>query len=352
MFKKLQHIIVLMMLLFSLTKAVAQNAMPDTVCVGTARVYQVNDGTSLSTYTWKIEGVPQTTTSNTMSVIWNTTGVFTVTVKEHSPSGCDGDLRLGLVYVQPELKANAGHDTIVCFGKPIQLNGSSGAVYAWSPATYLSDSSAANPVANIPAAGSYNYILNITNNNVCKSSVSDTILITVLPQAKVFAGNDTTISLNQTLQLHATDVNNTGFVNYTWSPSLGLNDWLIQNPFAIINNDATYLVTASTANGCEARDEINIRISRVAQIYVPSAFAPNGINNLLHAIPVGIREFRYFAIYNRYGELVFKTSNPAEGWDGKYKGVAQNSAGFVWIAEGVSYNNITITRKGNVMLVR
>ncbi len=352
MFKRVQHIIVLMLLLFGFTKAVAQNAMPDTVCVGSARVYQVNYGTALSTYTWKIEGVIQATTSNTMSATWNTTGAFTVTVQEHSASGCDGDVRAGLVYVQPEPRANAGRDTIICFGKSVHLNGGGGTVYAWSPATYLSDSSIADPIATIPAAGSYNYILNITNNNVCKSSVSDTILITVLPQAKVFAGNDTLIGLNQPLQLHATDVNNTGFTNYTWLPASGLNDWLIQNPVAMINNDATYLVTASTANGCEARDAINIRISRVAEIYVPSAFAPNGINNLLHAIPVGIREFRYFAIYNRYGELVFKTSNPAEGWNGKYKGVAQNSAGFVWIAEGVSYNNITITRKGNVVLVR
>jgi hypothetical protein len=352
MFKRLQHITVLLILLFSFTEAVAQIAMPDTVCVGVSRVYRVNAASPLSTYTWTVEGVTQTSTANEMNATWNTAGVFLVTVQEHSANGCDGELRSGLVYVEPKAKANAGRDTIVCFGKMVQLNGSGGNSYEWSPSTFLSDVNAANPVATIPAAGEYSYVLNVTNNNSCPSSASDTVLITVLPLAKVFAGNDTTVGLNQPLQLHAADVNNTGFTEYTWSPALGLNDWLVQNPVATVGNDVTFSVTASTAGGCVANDAVTVRISRVAEIYVPSAFAPGGINNLLHAIPVGIREFRYFAVYNRYGELVFKTSNPAEGWDGKYKGVAQSSAGFVWMAEGVSFSGKVIARKGNVVLVR
>jgi hypothetical protein len=97
---------------------------------------------------------------------------------------------------------------------------------------------------------------------------------------------------------------------------------------------------------------MNIRINRTAEIYVPSAFAPAGFNNLLHAIPIGIKEFKFFAVYNRYGQEVFRTSNPAIGWDGKFKGVAQNSAGFVWMAEGVSFSGRLITKKGNVVLIR
>ena len=83
------------------------------------------------------------------------------------------------MYVQADPRTNEGRDTIVCFGKPAQLNGSGGAVYLWSPAAYLSSSTSADPVASIPVAGSYSYILNATNTNVCKSSVSDTILISL-----------------------------------------------------------------------------------------------------------------------------------------------------------------------------
>lgn len=339
-------------MLLGFRSAIAQNAMPDTVCAGVSRVYQVNGASPLSTYTWTVEGVIQSGTGNQLNVSWNNTGVFLVTVQEHSPEGCDGDLRSGLVYVEPPAKANAGPDMVVCFGSSVQLNGSGGTHYTWSPATWLSDDHIADPVAGIPVAGNYNYILNLSGANSCPSSASDTVTITVLPEAKVFAGNDTTAGVNQPLPLHATDVNNTGFTSYSWSPALGLNDWLQQSPVAILDRDVTYTVTASEPHGCTATDVVTVRVSRLAEIYVPSAFAPNGINKLLHALPAGIREFRYFAIYNRYGQLVFKTSNPAEGWDGKYKGIAQNSAGFVWMAEGVSYSGKVISRKGNVVLLR
>ena len=93
MIKRLQHIIVLVMLLLGFTKAVSQIAMPDTVCVGTTRFYHVNDPTITSAYTWKINGVTQTETKNEISITWNTGGVFLLTVQEHSLSGCDADIK-------------------------------------------------------------------------------------------------------------------------------------------------------------------------------------------------------------------------------------------------------------------
>lgn len=352
MYKRLRHITTVTLMLFSFCKSIAQNAMPDTVCIGMNRIYKVTGSSPLSTFTWTIDGVTQPVSVSEMNATWNTVGVFLVTVQEHSPDGCDGELRSGFVYVEPKAKADAGPDIVVCFGNPAQLNGKGGTRYAWSPSGYLSNSGIANPIASIPAAGIYNYVLSASNNS-CPLPSNDTVLITVLPQPKVFAGHDTTMGPGQLLQLQATDISNAGFNNYTWSPTLGLNDWLTQNPIlTTAENDITYWVNASTAEGCKAKDAITVKISRTAEIYVPSAFAPNGINKLLHAIPFGIRDFQYFAIYNRYGQLVFRTSNPAEGWDGKYKGIPQSPAGFVWMAQGIGYNGKIITKKGNVLLVR
>ena len=55
-------------MLFSIKQAVAQIAMPDTVCIGTNRTYKVNDATTPSTYTWKIDGVTQASTRNNISI--------------------------------------------------------------------------------------------------------------------------------------------------------------------------------------------------------------------------------------------------------------------------------------------
>ena len=103
MLKRLRHIIVFTLLLFGVSQASAQMAMPDHVCIGTTKKYSVNDATVPSTYTWKIDGVTQTTTTNEITITWNTVGQFLITVQERSADGCDGDIQSGIVYVYPNV---------------------------------------------------------------------------------------------------------------------------------------------------------------------------------------------------------------------------------------------------------
>jgi gliding motility-associated-like protein len=354
MFRRLQHIIIWAMIFFSYTQVTAQVAMPDTVCVGMNRIYKVNDASRASSYTWKIDGVIQATIKNEMNITWNVPGEFLITVQEHANGGCDGDIMSGKVFVSAPPLANAGPDAVLCFGNTFRLNGSGGNFYQWSPPSYLSNATIANPVATIPFAGTYKYSLRVSNAFGCKSVNSDTVSITILPQAKIFAGNDTSITLNQPLQLNAVDVNNSGFVNYSWSPSFGLNNVFIKNPIALLDKSITYTVTARTDAGCEASDDIKIAVFLKPELYVPTGFTPNGdgLNDFAVVIPVGMKELKYFSIFNRGGELVFKTSNAAIGWNGIYKGRPQNGDVFVWSAAGVDYNGNTIYRKGTVVLIR
>jgi gliding motility-associated-like protein len=337
----------------------AQIAMPDTVCVGTARVYQVNDATIPSTYTWKIGGVTQLSNKNSVNINWNVAGTFLLSVQEHSAGGCDGDIRTGLVYVVAPPVANAGPDTVICFGSSVQLSGSGGSAYQWSPGTYLSNAGIKNPIIISAPQGTYTYLLNVTNANGCKSLKNDSVVITILPPVKVFAGNDTTVSINQPLQLNAADVNNSGFINYVWSPSSGLNNSGIKNPVALFNsnngfNSITYKVTSHTIKGCEATDNITVKVFVQADIYVPSAFSPNndGLNDIFKPILIGIKELKYFAVYNRYGQQVYITSVQGQGWDGMVKGKMQNTGGFVWMAEALDYKSNILIRKGSAVLVK
>jgi gliding motility-associated-like protein len=353
MFKRVQHIIVLVLLWLSSGQANAQMAMPDTVCVGTTRLYRVNDPSVPSTYTWKIDGVTQTVIRNEISITWNTAGVFQLTVQEHSNNGCDGDIRSGVVHVNPPPVPDAGPDAIVCFGTTFRLSGSGGTLYQWSPATYLSDPGISNPVASIPFAGTYKYVLNVSGNG-CRSQVSDTVVITLLPPVKVFAGKDTTAVLNQPLQLNAVDISNSGFINYTWSPSFGLNNSLIKNPVAVLDRDITYFVTARTADGCAATDDIKIRVFKGPDIYVPTGFTPNGdgLNDIFKPVYAGIRELKYFSVYSRWGELVFTTSSQSAGWNGIFKGQQQDGNVFVWNVEGIDFRGNVVRKKGTVVLIR
>ncbi len=75
-------------------------------------------------------------------------------------------------------------------------------------------------------------------------------------------------------------------------------------------------------------------------------------NDYLKPLPAGIKEFKYFRIYNRWGQLVFDLKWNERGWDGKIKGMPQTTQTVVWIAEGIGMDNKTYTQKGTAILLR
>lgn len=258
------------------------------------------------------------------------------------------------VLVNPAPIANAGRDTGICFGKDLQLSGSGGIVYVWRPATYLSGTAVSNPIVVQPPAGTITYRLTVTDANGCTSLKDDDITIDVSRPAKLFVGYDTSIAINQPLQLSGIDVFNAGFINYTWLPSYGLNNPFAKNPVAILDRDMVYNVTASNVYGCTATDDIKIKVFVGPDIYVPNAFTPgaDGLNDVLRPIVIGMKEFHYFSVFNSYGQLVFTTAVAVNGWDGTFKGVKQPIGTYVWMAEAVDYKGNKIQRKGSSVLIR
>ena len=257
------------------------------------------------------------------------------------------------VIVLPAPIADAGAGGTICYGQNMQLNGYGGTGYSWSPPTYLNNSQIQNPLVNHPL-NTTTYNLHVTDNNGCTSLNNAAVTVIVTPPAIVFAGNDTSVVLGQPFQLKATDINNSGFTQYSWTPSTGLNNSFIQNPVTDALQEITYTVTATTAAGCEGSASIHVKVYQGPEIYVPSGFTPNndGKNDILKAIPVGIKQFKYFMIFNRWGVRVFYTNDPGNGWNGKWQGVDQNIGVFVWIAEGIDDNGEIIQRKGTVTLIR
>jgi len=79
------------------------------------------------------------------------------------------------VTVHPDPVAEAGADTTITEGESVQLNGSGGVTYAWSPPDYLSDPAIANPVCS--AEDTTTYVLTVTNEFGCTDT--DTIIIRV-----------------------------------------------------------------------------------------------------------------------------------------------------------------------------
>ena len=267
------------------------------------------------------------------------------------------------VNVYPYPYAYAGANDSICYGGSIQLNARiTGSSYTWSPTYSLSDSSSLAPIA-MPDSTT-NYILKVFNTgaNVCPKPVSDTVTIAVIPKITLSAGDDTVVVANEPLQLNATgnvDSLNADFIWTTLYGSTYLTNDFIYNPIATVPlgvDSMTYIVEAILKNPkqCSAFDTMKVLVYQTPpEIFVPTAFTPDaGINNIEKPIPVGILHLDFFNIYNRYGQLLYTTSQIGQGWDGTFNGVPQPPGTYVFVAQGVDYLGKTIGNKGTVVLIR
>lgn len=256
-----------------------------------------------------------------------------------------------LVKVVPYPDAVAGADITVCFGSRAQLSGAvTGSVFYWTPTSSLINENTLNPIAGPVRTTAY--VLTATDTIGCPKIKTDTVIVTVIPTVVAYAGKDTTILPDQPLQLEAS-----GGTMYNWRPSTGLNDPNIQSPIAILNSsiDSVIYTVRVSENGCYSEDQVTVRVYKPgADIIVPSAFTPNGDgkNDIVRPLTFGITKLTYFSIYNRWGQLLYTTTEIGRGWDGSFNGISQPSGTYVYQALGADYLGNTVYRKGTIVLIR
>lgn len=241
----------------------------------------------------------------------------------------------------------AGTDTVICFDDTAQLRGSvTGSRFFWTPAATLSNPGRLDPLA-YPRSTTL-YTLTVYDTLGCPKPGLSSALVTVRPKVNAFAGNDTVIVAGQPLQLRAT-----GAPNFLWTPASYLSASNTPDPIALLPDNYRYILKAYTAEGCFGLDTINIKVYKTPpEIFVPNAFVPKGRNRLLRPVPVGISRLENFSVFNRWGQLVFRTTEPGKGWDGTVAGREQPSGTYVWIAQAIDYTGQKITRKGTALLIR
>jgi len=321
---------------------VTLNAGPDsTVCLtDTIQLRAVSDGLRFS---WTpSSSLNNASLKNPLAVPTGTTQ-YRVTASIGKCNTVD-DITLKTV---PYPFVNAGTDTVVCFEDTAQLNARIVASsFSWNPVNGLSSGTILNPVAY--PAKTTTFTLTAYDTLGCPKPGIDRVVVTVRSKIKPFAGNDTAIVMGQPLQLSGS-----GAEFFKWNPGFGLNNTTVSNPVAILNENISYTMQTSTAEGCFAIDTMHVKVFKTKpDIFVPNAFAPSGRNRLLRPVPVGISTLEYFRVYNRWGQLVFNTNEPGKGWDGTIGGKLQDGGTFVWMVRGKDYTGKTVSKKGTAVLIR
>jgi len=176
---------------------------------------------------------------------------------------------------------SAGQDTSYCKGDSVQLNATGGVTYQWSPSSGLSNSNISNPV--VDTISSVNYTVTVTDINGCSNT--DNIFVTVHLLPTVSASADTTFCSGGSAQLNAT-----GGISYAWSPSAGLSSVNISNPIATPVVSTTYIVDATDANGCSAKDSVAITVNPLPVVSfsgLNNIYCVSASNDTLTGVPAG-----------------------------------------------------------------
>lgn len=239
------------------------------------------------------------TTAQDPTIQVDETGTYRVTLTNYCGVATDS-IQVGLITTP---RVDLGFDEIFCNGVESMSytvgKADNQEVYLWSSGSGANQES-------FSQVGTH--WVRLTNK--C-AVVTDSINFSVSNSPEVALGTDTTLCGDFSITL---DAGNPG-MTYLWMP-YGETTQTIQ-----AQDQTEYSVIVYNDNGCEGRDEFEIRSDCISTSFLPSAFSPNGdgLNDLFRPTLVNYEQFE-MEIYNRWGELLFKSTDASIGWDGTYKG--------------------------------
>ncbi|MBL4706191.1 MAG: gliding motility-associated C-terminal domain-containing protein, partial [Flavobacteriales bacterium] len=312
---------------------VSVNAVPG-VNLGTTSFCEgdsalIDAGNTGSTYLWNPGG------ETTQTILVVSAGTYSVDVT--SGFGCLGSGSITIIET-PLPTHNGMVGNPICLGETAMIVSFGTGILSWNT-TNTNDTIFVSPFADTWYYSTYT--------NSC-GSITDSILITVNPTPTIIAGNDTTVAILQDALLWAT-----GGISYVWSPSTGLDCPTCSDPMANLTTSQVYYVIGTDTNGCVASDSVVVTIDGELDLFVPNVFSPNGdnFNDIIYVRGGPFQEF-YFAIFNRWGQLVFETSDQTIGWDGTFKANELDPAVFVYKVSFTDWQGESGEKAGNITLVK
>ena len=127
------------------------------------------------------------------------------------------------------------------------------------------------------------------------------------------------------------------------------------NPVHQYNETNTFRATLYAYNAANCVDSLtqNVPILIVPLLDVPNAFTPGrfGINGIVKVAGFGIGKMDW-RIYNRWGQLVFSTSDRQQGWDGTFKGQLQAMDVYAYTLDVEFTDGQKLRKTGDISLLR
>ncbi len=322
-----------------------------TVCLGNP--FTITDSSkNADIYSWNLgDGFTSASKVASFNHLYTSIGKYDITLAvKNTQYGCK-DTMIKKVIVNTVPTVTAIGDS-VCRDAVAHLtvsNYSASYTYSWKDTAGLSNANVYNPTLKGSTTKDY-YVTATIPSTGC--STKDTATIFVV-QPLVGINLDTSIVIGQYITLPVNNQN--GLINFNWTPTTGLSCLSCSNPIVQPLDDIMYSAFMSDILGCfTATSTFKIHIFPETFVKLPTTFTPNGdgVNDVIYVQGWGLKDLLTFEIYNRWGELVFQTSELTQGWDGYYKGMLQNNDIYVYKVAAQTFRNTEISYEGHFNLMR
>ncbi|NDC41120.1 MAG: PKD domain-containing protein [Chitinophagia bacterium] len=319
------------------------------------KVNFVNCSSGGFSYHWDfgVEGTNADTSNEFQpSFVYPDTGVYTVRLTVNPGSTCPDSISR-FVKIFPVFRTAFTDSGLFCPGSPIQFTDQSSAsikpILFWKWTFGDGDSATEqNPAHTYKYGGTYN--VQLVSSNV-KNCIDTSLMQVIVSNFKPFAGHDTIIIKNESIQFNAN-----GGTSYLWTPATYLNNPNISDPVGFYPDTGrfSYSLFVKSAYGCSGYDTVRVWVVNEAVFIVPNAFTPNGDgrNDVFRPVAVGYTKLNYLRVYNRFGEQVYLGTSLTDGWDGTYKQQQAELGTYYWQISYVDRFGKDSYMKGDVTLIR
>jgi gliding motility-associated-like protein len=246
-------------------------------------------------------------------------------------------------------------DTAICFGEPAPLHTKDGFTYKWyeyKDGVYtLATRNAtcwdcADPILTPKATTIYKIV--VYDSVWCTDTLTARVEVMPLPDVHIL-NRDTIVKYGQSIQLLVN-----GARTYNWFQVGTMTNTNISNPIARPTERTDYVVGGIGKNGCRAYDTVTVDVDFRDNLFIPSAFSPNGDgkNDVFRISNLSFQRVLEFRVFNRWGQEVFYSNDNQHGWDGKWKGVPQDLSSYQYLIRLGYPDGLVETYKGEVTLVK
>lgn len=258
-------------------------------------------------------------------------------------NGCQGPSTTYTIEVQPAPTVGVTETISICLGDSVEVTAlNNGYDITWS------DGQSGETVWLGPDTTTLIYV---TATNPLCGFAQDSILIVVNYKPEVIAGNDTLIGIGGEVELWAESDPD---VTYFWIPDpLECLTTDCSKIYDVPDQATLYVVIVTDEIGCQNSDSVLVDINGYMEVFVPNIFSPNGDGENDMLVINGPKLYNYYIqIYDRWGKVVFESTEQKEYWDGKLNGSDLAPQTFVYMLSGETVLGDKISKNGNVTIIK